>query len=306
MPNLSPPINSDWTILRVLQWASSYLKNRGIESPRSAAEILLAHALETDRVHLYMHHDQPLQKAELASFKTFIQRRIRGEPVAYIVGRKGFWSVDLTVTPAVLIPRPETERLVESALTWLAGRSPGPAADVLDLGTGSGAIVVAMACEARRHRFFASDVSPEAIAIARHNVGTSGVSEQVRFFVGDWLDAVRAGPIFDLIVTNPPYVASREWPELQPEIVHHEPRLALDGDEDGLRCHRAIVGAAHQRLKPGGALMIEIGCRQSEAVQRIAEQSGAYDAYDCLKDYSGRDRVVTMRKKDIASVYKDC
>ena len=155
MPNLPSATSSDWNILRILQWAGGFLKQRGIESPRSAAEILLAHALGTDRVRLYMHHDQPLEKHELALFKTLLQRRLQREPVAYIVGRKGFWSLDLDVTPAVLIPRPETERLVEAALAWLAGRPADRPARVLDLGTGSGAIVLALACEAGRHRFAA-------------------------------------------------------------------------------------------------------------------------------------------------------
>jgi release factor glutamine methyltransferase len=301
MPNPSPPTSSEWSTLRVLQWASGYLKNRGVESPRAAAEILLAHALGSDRVHLYMHHDQPLERAELAQFKALIQRRLQREPVAYIVGRKGFWSLDLDVTPSVLIPRPETERLVEAALAWLAGRGPGQPAAVLDLGTGSGAIVLAVASDASAHRYFASDVSPEAVAVARRNAATAGVSGRVRWFVGDWLGAVRRGPIFDLILSNPPYVATREWAGLQPEIVRFEPRLALDGDVDGLRSYRAIVGTARHHLKPGGTLMLEIGCDQREAVQGIAEQSGAYEAYGCFKDYSGLDRVVTMRKKEVAS-----
>jgi len=290
----------------MLQWAGGYLKNRGIESPRAAAEILLAHALRTDRVHLYMHHDQPLDKPELALFKTLIQRRLQGEPVAYIVGSKGFWTLDLEVTPAVLIPRPETERLVEAALDWLAARSSGEPADVLDLGTGSGAIVLAIASAATGHRLYAADLSPEAVAVARRNARAAGAAERVRFFVGDWLCALRRGPVFDLIVSNPPYIASGEWPRLQPEIVRYEPRLALDGDKDGLRCFRAIVAAAHHHLKPGGALMLEIGCDQGEAVGRIAEASGAYTAGACLTDYGGRDRVVTLLKKNIASIHKDC
>jgi len=306
MPNPPPRTNSEWTILRILQWAGSYLKNRGVDSSRSAAEILLAHALGTDRLHLYTHHDEPLEKPELSLFKTFIQRRIQREPVAYIVGHKGFWSVDIAVDSAVLIPRPETERLVEAALTCLAGRYAGTVADVLDLGTGSGAIVAAMACETRAHRFFASDISPKAIAIARHNVMAAGVAENVHFFVGDWLDAVHPDSIFDLIVSNPPYIATMEWSELQPEIVRYEPRLALDGGGDGLRCYRAIIGTAYHHLKPGGTLMMEIGCRQREAVQQIMEQSGVYDAYECLKDYSGLDRVVVMRKKNIASTHESC
>jgi release factor glutamine methyltransferase len=152
----------------------------------------------------------------------------------------------------------------------------------------------------------ASDVSAEAIAIARRNAVTTGVAGRVRFFVGDWLCALRRGPIFDLIVSNPPYVATDEWLRLQPEIVRYEPRLALDGDADGLRCYRAIIGTAFQHLKPGGALMVEIGCGQREAVRRIAEGSGGYDAFSCFKDYGGHDRVVTMQKKNIASAYKDC
>jgi len=306
MPNPPPPTNSEWTILRVLRWASSYLKNRGIESPRSASEILLAHALGTDRLHLYTHYDQPLEKAELSLFKTFLQRRIQKEPVAYIVGHKGFWSIDLAVDPAVLIPRPETEHLVEAALAWLAGRCAGTAADVLDLGTGSGAIAVAMACEARAHRFFASDISPEAVAIARQNALAAGVAKKVHFFVSDWLKGVNPAPIFDLIVSNPPYIASMEWSGLQPEIVQHEPRLALHGGEDGLRCYRVIVGTAFNHLKPGGALMMEIGCCQREAVRQIMERSGAYDAYECLKDYRSLDRVVAMQKKNIVSLGETC
>jgi release factor glutamine methyltransferase len=306
MPNPSPRTDSEWNISGILHWASGYFQARGIESPRFTAEILLAHALGTDRVHLYMHHDQPLEKAELAHFKALIQRRLQREPVAYIVGRKGFWSLELDVTPSVLIPRPETERLVEAALRWLSDRASGPTVDVMDLGTGSGAIVLALATEASTHRFFASDLSAAAIDVARSNAAAAGVAGRVLFFVGDWLGAVREGPIFDLIVSNPPYVAASEWAGLQPEIVRYEPRLALDGDEDGLQSYRTIVGEAHHHLKGGGVLMLEIGCDQQEAVRRIVEQSSAYEAYECLKDYSGRDRVVTMRKKCIASDDKGC
>lgn len=301
-----PATRLEWTILRVLQWASGFLRNRGIESPRAAAEILLAHALGTDRVHLYMHHDQPLEPDELAVFKGFIQRRLRREPVAYIVGRKGFWSLDLKVAPAVLIPRPETERLVETALAWLSGRAHHRPASVLDLGTGSGAIVLALASEAGAHRFFASDLSPEAVAVARCNAAAAGLATRVSFFVGDWLGAVRAVPAFDLIVSNPPYVVRSAMDGLPPEIAWYEPRVALDGDADGLRCYRAIIGQAHLHLQPGGALMLEIGYDQRQAVLRIAEQSGAYESFRCIQDYGNHDRVLTMRKKDIASAAKAC
>ena len=306
MPTPPPAANLQWTVQRILQWASGYLKDRGIDSPRSAAEIMLAHALGTDRIHLYMYPDKPLKKTELAVFKDYIRRRIRREPVAYIVGRKGFWSLELGVTPAVLIPRPETECLVEAALAVLAGRAIVPAARILDLGTGAGAIVLALASEAGAHCFFASDVSPEAVAVARRNAAAAGLSERVHFFVGDWFSAVRPDPVFDLIVSNPPYVARGDMAGLQPEIVRYEPKLALDGDEDGLRSYRAIVGAAHLHLKPGGTLMLEIGHDQREAVQSMAAQTGVYDGWGCQRDYGGHDRVMTMKKKDIASHRKDC
>jgi release factor glutamine methyltransferase len=306
MPTPPPAADLQWTVQRILKWAVGYLRDRGIDSPRSAAEIMLSHALGTDRIHLYMYPDKPLEKTELAVFKDYIRRRIRREPVAYIVGRKGFWSLELGVSPAVLIPRPETECLVEAALAVLAGRAPLPAARILDLGTGSGAIVLALASEADAHRYFASDISPEAVAVARRNAAAAGLSERVLFFVGDWLSAVKPDPVFDLIVSNPPYVARREMAGLQPEIVRYEPELALDGDEDGLRSYRAILGAAHLHLKPGGILILEIGHDQREAVQRMAQQTGVYDLCGCRRDYGGHDRVVAMKKKDVASHRKDC
>jgi release factor glutamine methyltransferase len=297
MPTLPPADSLPWTVQRVLQWAGGYLKDRGIDSPRSAAEMMLAHALGTDRLHLYLYPDKPLEKTELAVFKDCVRRRIRREPVAYIVGRKGFWSLDLGVTPAVLIPRPETECLVEAALAVLNARTAPAEARILDLGTGSGAIVLALASEAGHHRFFASDISPQAVAVARRNAAAAGISERVHFFVGDWLLAVRPDPVFDLIVANPPYVTRSVLAGLQPEIVDYEPRLALDGDEDGLRSYRTILGSAHFHLRPGGILMLEIGHDQREAVQRLAEQAGTYDGCGCRRDYGGHDRVVSIKKR---------
>jgi release factor glutamine methyltransferase len=301
MSNPPPAADPGWTILRVILWAAAYLKKHGVESPRSAAEILLAHALRTDRVQLYMHHDQPLEKGELAAFKELIRRRVRREPVAYIVGRKGFWTLDLAVGPEVLIPRPETECLVEAALAVLGKVPERRCARVLDLGTGSGAVVLALAAEAGRHWYFASDVSIAAVAIARRNAHAVGVGGRVEFFAADWFCALKpGGEPFDVIVSNPPYVARSALAELQPEIVRHEPHLALDGGRDGLKSYRAIIGTAGSHLVSDGVLLLEIGSDQREAVQRIAAQVGGYDDVHCVKDYAGHDRVVALRKKDVA------
>ncbi|MCU0602571.1 MAG: peptide chain release factor N(5)-glutamine methyltransferase [Desulfobacterales bacterium] len=270
-------------MLKVLQWAAPYLAARGIDSPRATAEILLAHALHTERVQLYVHHDQPLEPVELAAFKQLLRRRLRREPVAYIVGWKGFWTLELTVTPEVLIPRPETEGLVEAALAALNALPHGRTARVLDLGTGSGAIVLALAAEAPGHRYFASDISPAAIAVARRNAEAAGVSDRVFFWAADWFSALQ--PVRGVFA----------------EIARYEPRQALDGDADGLRSHRAIVAAAHRHLAPGGRLLLEIGCDQGRAVQQIIEPSGRYVGFQCTKDYSGRERVVSVRKKDVAT-----
>jgi release factor glutamine methyltransferase len=301
MPNLPPTTNLEWTVLKVLQWAASFLKANGIDSPRSTAELLLAHALNTERVQLYVHHDQPLEPSELSTFKQLLRRRLRREPAAYILGRKGFWTLEIEVTPDVLIPRPETECLVEAALAVLK-QHPAGRSRVLDLGTGSGAVVLALAAEAPEHRYFASDVCPAAAAIAGRNAEAAGGSARVRIWAADWFAALKPGwALFDLIVSNPPYVASTAMDRLAPEIALHEPRLALDGDADGLRSYRAIIGEAYRYLAPGGWLLLEIGSDQRPAVQQIAEQAGAYDGFTCSRDYSGRDRVVCLHKKDVAT-----
>jgi release factor glutamine methyltransferase len=302
MSNPSPSTDAAWTILKLVQWATGFLQHRGIDSPRTTAELLLAHVLRLERVQLYVRHDQPLEKAELAAFRELIQRRLRREPVAYILGRKGFWTLELQVGPEVLIPRPETERLVEGALARLAKVPSGQSARVLDLGTGSGAVVLALAGAAPQHRYFASDVSTAALATARRNAQAAGCEGRVCFFAAHWLAALRRdGTPFDLIVSNPPYIARGALAGLQPEITLHEPQLALDGGADGLRCHRAIIAEAGRHLAAGGALMIEIGADQMAAVRALAEQAGGYEDVRCLKDYAGCDRVMVLVKKNIAA-----
>jgi len=296
----------NWTIIKLIRWAASYLKSYDIDSPRATGEILLAHALKLKRIDLYLNYDQPLTEDELQRFKALIKRRIKREPVAYILGVKEFWSLELTVNQHVLIPRPETECLVEKALAFLSQSTSSPRQRILDLGTGSGAIAVALASQQPQHIYFASDRFWPTLAVARGNAKRHGLSERIHLFVGDWFASLRdAKPDFDMMVSNPPYVPSDVIGGLQPEICRYEPRAALDGAMDGLACHRTIIGAAPTYLKPGGLLMLEIGHDQTDAVRRIAESTGNYAEFNCAKDYSGYDRVVWMRKKGQKGVADD-
>ena len=293
----NPPASqdNDWNILKLLQWTTAYFTSRSIENPRAGAEILLASVLQLERVDLYVRYDQPLSAEELSRFKELIRRRCAGEPVAYIVGRREFWSMDFTVTPDVLIPRPETECLVEAVLHRLEGAAPGRR--IIDLGTGCGAVALALAARMPQHLFWASDVSAAALAVARQNARAHRLSENVRFFCGSWLEPVQdRSARFDMIVSNPPYVRRSAIENLQVEIRQYEPLSALDGGEDGLRCLKAIVASAAGCLKAGGHLLLEIGFDQKEALSAVVHRTGAYHDVTFLKDYGGRDRVAALQK----------
>jgi release factor glutamine methyltransferase len=284
-----------WTILKLLKWSTAYFKSHHLEQPRANAEMLLAHTLGVERIDLYVQYDRELEPEELQCFKGFIQRRIQREPVAYIVGKKEFWSMDLKVTPDVLIPRPETETLVEAALRIIPAE-PGPAPlKILDLGTGSGAIVLAMASERPGHRFYAVDGSERALAVAQDNARTHGFSETITFLHGSWFDPVRDQGYYDVIVSNPPYVPSQEFMALPPEIARHEPREALEGGSDGLEAIRLITRHAWEHIVPGGWLLFEIGHDQWGPVEKLMTVAGAYGDLAVIKDYSGHDRVVQAK-----------
>jgi release factor glutamine methyltransferase len=285
-----------WTILKVLEWATRHFRTHHIDQPRSDAEILLSHALSLTRVDLYLQYDRPLEKDELGAFKELVKRRLQREPVAYIVGEKGFWTLDLHLTRDVLIPRPETELIVEAALEVLPFEASQSPFHVLDLGTGSGAIVLALARERPGHRFYGVDCSYGALRVAKRNAEKYGLHASVAFFQGRWCDALRhVERCFDVIVSNPPYVRRDELKTLSPEIFRFEPLQALDGGPDGLNAIRVIIGQAASCLTPGGWLMMEIGHDQGEAVQRLFSASVAYDHVSVTKDYSGLDRLVRAR-----------
>ena len=298
MHKQTKPGPPDWTLIKLVQWATAYFDRHRIDSPRTTAEILLAHALDAKRIDLYLRYDQPLNSDELNCFKTLIKRRTNREPVAYIVGHKEFWSIDLEVNRNVLIPRPETECLVERALESLEKNTDPPSKFILELGTGSGAVILALASENSRHQYLATDISSDAVELARRNARRHGLNAKIRFMVADWFapfDA-KAG-IFDLIVCNPPYIRSGDLKRLQPEIYVYEPVTALDGAPDGLQCLRHIIQCAHLYLKPGGAVLLETGHDQQAALTQIINACGRYEDVRFYKDYSGHDRIVSMRKR---------
>jgi len=300
MSNDDPSGGAAWTVLGIVQWTTAYFRRHRIDSPRIDAELLLAHALGCERIDLYLRHDQPLNESELARFKLMVQRRIRREPVAYIVGFKEFWSLRLQVSPAVLIPRPDTECLVETALDKLRALAGIRSARVLELGVGSGAITLALAHECGTHHYWATDFSRSAIHVAQANARHLGLAQRIGFVVGHWLapfSAQKAG--FDMILSNPPYIRRHDMDDLAPEIRGFEPHAALDGGIDGLDAIRQIIDRGHACLCPGGLLLIEIGSDQREAVESLAMACGAYDAIDFCKDYSGHDRVARMTKKGV-------
>jgi release factor glutamine methyltransferase len=288
-----------WTVLGTLQWTAAFFERHQIENPRAAAEILLAHSLNCTRIDLYLHHDQPLHADELTRFRGLIKRRAANEPVAYIVGQKEFWSLDFRVNPAVLIPRPETECLVEAALDYLP--APGNAAkvDVLELGTGSGAIITALAHERPGNRYWATDRSVEAATLAEINSRRLVGASTITFAVGHWFEFFNPkNARFDMILSNPPYIAHGDIAGLAPEIHAHEPRLALDGGPDGLRDIRILIFSAYEYLKPGGVLILEIGYDQGAAVTETGRSQSAYSRVTIKKDYGGQDRVALFAKAE--------
>jgi release factor glutamine methyltransferase len=295
-PLVNPnPIDPHWTILKILQWTTSYFKTHAVDSPRLTAEILLAHVLEIDRIDLYLRFDQPLTRLELASYKIFIKRRLNREPVAYITGTREFWGLDFVVTPDVLIPRPETEFLVEESLKLIPPDSSSVRFRLFDVGTGSGAVIIALAASRPGHHFFASDISPKALSVASRNASQNSVGKDISFFAGELFEALKPDDKkFDLIISNPPYIPSRQIAELAPEVGRNEPLSALDGGAEGVDIIIKIVEQAPLYLKKKGILMLEIGYDQKEHVAQIVDGDGRYADLNFIKDYSGHDRVAQM------------
>ena len=287
-----------WTILKLIRWTDERFKKEGLPTPRLDAEVLLAETLGVDRVDLYVRFDQPLHPEELARFKKRIQRRLKREPVAYIIGKREFWSLSFKVTPDVLIPRPETEVLVAEALKVLSQqeKTRGQVL-ILEIGTGSGAVSVALAKELPMASLIATDLSRKALVIAGENAHQHGVERQIQFLYGDLFDVLEKEAKFDLILTNPPYIPRDQLPSLIPEVRDFEPRIALEGGIDGLGFFRRALPKVAGFLNPGGWFLSEIGTGQDQEVRRIAEENPDLDSLDFVNDLAGLKRVFKARKR---------
>ena len=282
------------TVGAALRSASDRLMQAGVENPSVEAERLLQHALNLRRLDLYLAPDRPTTHGERARLRDALSRRCGRTPLQYLTGETEFRSLPFFVNGDVLIPRPETETLVETALTKLRGL---PAPRIADVGTGSGCIAVSLTRERPDSRVVATDLSPAAVRVARANALRNGVRDRLRFVVGDLLEAFDPSPLFDAVVSNPPYIPTGEIPSLQPEVRDHEPRLALDGGEDGLRFHRRLAACAGRCLRRGGWLVLEVGDGQIDRVGEILRRSGIFGEVSHRGDMTGVDRVAVARRQ---------
>lgn len=289
--------NETWTIGRLLQWTTKFLGERGAGSPRLDAEVLLAEARGCQRIELYTAFDAVPDEVVRTAFRELVRRRAEGTPVAYLVGRKEFYSLSFRVDPGVLIPRPETEFVLIGLLDRLKERSPSashPA--VADVGTGSGILAVCAAKNVPNARVTAIDLSPKALVIAQANAAQHGVADRIDFVQGDLLSGLPAEPSFDGIVSNPPYVSTAEMAGLSREVREHEPRTALEAGPRGTEVIERLVPQAAERLLPGGWLLIEVSPMIEPAVRGLLAADGRLQLGPTIKDLAGHPRVVQARR----------
>ncbi len=295
-PGGEPPGPGEaWTVLRMILWSAGYLEQKGVERARLDAEHLLAFAVGVDRLQLYLQFDRPLDPEELDRFRPLLRRRAAREPLQYIQGRAAFRDLELTVDSRVLIPRPETEGLVDQVLAWAraTGRD-GLAA--WDVGTGSGAIAICLVREGPFARVVASDTSGESLDVARFNATAEGAVVDWR--QGSLYEPARAEERFDVVVSNPPYVATEERAGLAPEVGDWEPEAALMAGADGLDVVRALISGASAVLESGGLLALEIGASQGPTALALAQEAGGLGRERVVRDLAGRDRYLLAERVD--------
>lgn len=289
---------AEWTIKAILDWTKGYFEEKGVPSPRLDAELLLGEVLAMRRLDLYLNFDKPLQKDELQRYRVMVKRRSKREPLQYILGKTEFYSLELQVGPGVLIPRPETEILVDLALKTVRAQ---PISDqplrILDIGTGSGAISIALAKELPESEIIGVDISAPALVIARENVARHELNDRVHLLQSNLFGAL-TGPKFQLIVANPPYIKEGDGPSLMPEVRDFEPASSLFGGPDGLKFIRAIMTAAPAYLAPAGSLILEIGHDIAAGVRAEAELLGNhFQAPEFFNDLGGLARIVRLTLK---------
>jgi release factor glutamine methyltransferase len=282
-------LGTDWTVREILKWTRDYFKKGGIVQPRLEAEILLAHVLNVDRLHLYLSPDKPLTLDERARFRETIKRRRSGVPLQHLIGEVSFFGLPFRVSKEALIPRPETEELVEKAL-GLAPRD--REITCLDLGTGSGVLAICLARYLPLARVTAVDLSAQALTLARENAELNGVSDRITFLESDWFTQIEGK--FDLIVSNPPYIAEEELVALSVEVRQHEPRVALDGGKGGTEKIDALTRDVREHMRSGARLLLEIGDGQGTIVVERITQVGLVEAR-IERDLAGKERFVIAR-----------
>ena len=284
---------NSWTIIKLLSRTEYYFSRHCIDSPRLTAELLLAHTLDIKRIDLYLQHDRLVNKNELSNFKTLIKKRLENQPIAYIIGEKGFYNSDFYVTKDVLIPRPDTEIIVEQALKILNHTK--KSCNVFEPGTGSGAIIISIAKEIPDNNYYANDCSFDALDIAEKNAKKI-FAKTITFFCADWFSSLSANAQFDLIISNPPYIPSQDIAKLAPEIRKYEPLRALDGGKDGLDCFKDILKKAYKYLVPKGVILLETGFDQKKELINIVNQYSQYKSVEFIKDFAGHNRVALIKK----------
>ena len=285
---------------QLLQWSTNVLKDHRIDNPRLNAELLLAHSLNLNREELYVRLHRELKEGEKEALERLIRRRISGEPLQYILGHQEFWSIDLKVDARVLIPRPETELLVEQSLLILSEKTFEQNPFVLEVGTGSGAIAIALAKEVKNISLVATDISRDALILAKENAYSAGVRHRIEFVNGDLFGPLRPSrrkKFFDLILSNPPYIVRHKICTLAKEVKDYEPAVALDGGKDGLAFYRRIIPEALGYLRTGGWLLMEVALGQGPDVSELIEKESNFSKPECIPDLSGIERVVKARKR---------
>ena len=292
-------VTDSWTVKRLLEWTSAFFTRKEVDSPRLSAELLLAHVLKIERIRLYTDYERPLQDEELVIYRELVRRAGEHEPIAYLTGKAHFFDLELDIVAPVLIPRPDTETLVENVLQFMKHAPGFESPRIADLCTGSGCIALALAKHISQANVAAVDIDPKAIELTKQNVQKLGLGDRVTVLLGDLFEPlsqmVDPGP-FHLIVSNPPYIPSAEIAKLDRNVRDFESRLALDGGVDGLAYHRRLLAGAAERLLPGGRLYMEIAFDQGEKVMALAmAQAGLSDA-KLLRDYGGKDRVLVANK----------